>query len=95
MNALAKISKEENEKMIDIIEGINALKVLTKTLADNEVYEKNSEMYEKIKNDLKVSMSEYRNTWRNIIEKYGLDPEKGDNYVLNFDDCSVCYIENQ
>ena len=95
MNALAKISKEENEKMLDIIEDINALKVLTKTLADNEVYEKNSKMYDKIKNDLKVSMSEYRNIWRNIIEKYGLDPEKGDNYVLNFDDRSVCYIENQ
>lgn len=95
MNILVKISEEDNEKMIDIVEDINALKVLSKTLSVNEVFEKNSEMYEEIKNDLKTSMSNYRKTWGKIIEKYGLDPEKGDSYVLNFDDRSICYVENQ
>ena len=38
MNTVAVITKKENEKMMDIIEEINSLKVLTKTLAaDNEL----------------------------------------------------------
>lgn len=33
MNIIVTISEDENEKMMDIIEGINALKVLVQTLA--------------------------------------------------------------
>lgn len=39
MNTMVIISEEENEKMIDIIEELNALKVLAQTLAaNNELY---------------------------------------------------------
>ena len=96
MNTLAKINEKENERTMDIIEDINALKVLVQTLStNNELYNENSEMYEKIKNDLKASMLAYRAAWDEIIQKYELDPEKGDNYVLNFNNRSVHYVENQ
>lgn len=90
------ITEKENERMLDIIEEINALKVLTQTLAsDNELYYENSDLYSQIKEDLKASMSTYRVTWAEIIKKYELDPEKGDNYVLNFSDRSIHYMEEQ
>ncbi len=96
MNTIVIISEKENERMIDIIEEMNALKVLIQTLAsDDELYRENSELYERIKSDLKNTMSTYRIAWHEIIEKYQLDSEKGDNYVLNFNDRSIHYIENQ
>lgn len=96
MNTVAVITKKENEKMMDIIEEINSLKVLTKTLAaDNELYCKNSKMYGQIKKDLKASMTIYRAAWNEIIKKYQLDPEKGENYMLDFSDRSIHYMENQ
>ena len=90
------ITEKENERMLDIMEEINALKVLTQTLAaDNELYYENSELYGQIKEDLKNSMSTYRAAWAEIIQKYQLDPEKGDNYVLNFSDRSIKYMGNK
>ncbi len=95
MNIIVTISEDENEKMMDIIEGINALKVLVQTLAsDNELYNENSEMYTRIKNDLKNTMADYQTEWNKIIEKYHLDPEKCENYFLNFSDRSIQYVEN-
>lgn len=95
MNTMVIISEEENERMIDIIEELNALKVLAQTLAaNNELYHENSEMYGRIKKELKSNTASYRAEWHKIIEKYRLDPEKGDNYVLNFNDRSIHYIEN-
>lgn len=77
MNIIVTISEDENEKMMDIIEGINALKVLVQTLAsDNELYNENSEMYTRIKNDLKNTMADYQIEWNKIIEKYHLNFRK-------------------
>lgn len=95
MHTIVIISEKENEKMMDIVEEMNALKVLIQTLAfDDEVYCENSKLYQRIKNDLKNIIVTYRIAWREIIEKYHLDPEKGDNYVLNFDNRSIHYREN-
>lgn len=95
MNILATISEEENETMIDLIEGINAIKVLTQTLAsDNELFQANSDLYEKIKTDMKESLANYKKAWQDLIIQYELDPEKGDNYILNFTDRTIHYEEN-
>lgn len=51
-------------------------------------------MYDRIKKELKSNTTSYRAEWHKILEKYRLDPEKGDNYVLNFNDRSIHYIEN-
>ena len=48
----------------------------------------------KCKNDLKNTMADYQTEWNKIIEKYHLDPEKCENYFLNFSDRSIQYVEN-
>lgn len=94
MNILATISEVENETMIDLIEEINAIKVLTQTLAsDNELFQANSELYEKLKSDMKESLVNYKSAWQDLIVRYELDPEKGDNYILNFTDKTIYYEE--
>lgn len=94
MNELVIVSEEENEKMMDIVEEIDALKVLIQTLAaENDLYQKESVLYERIKADLKQSLNKYNTAWHSLIIKYQLDLEKADNYILDFGNRSIHYAE--
>lgn len=90
------IDEVDNKNMIDIYEEITSLKSLAQSLADNnELFLENSDLYERLKTDLKMTTENYRQAWKRLIDKYYLDESKGDQYILDFNSRKIVYKEEQ
>lgn len=87
---IVKITEEERDAIEDINEKMNSLISLSRTLCEeNVVYNENSDFYERIVEDMNKARSEYNSWWKEISEKYNLQPDRLDKYYVNFILCGI------
>ena len=82
---LKSISVEESKEVEKIYEDLNTSKVLFKLLATSDKeYIRNELLYFDIKKDYEIAQKKYSNWWSDIVERYGLDKSKQQEYVVDF-----------
>ena len=96
MYEVTVIDDVDNKDMINIFEEITSLKSLAQSLADNnELFLENSDLYERLKIDLKMATDNYRQAWKRLIDKYRLEESKGEQYILDFNSRKIIYKEEE
>lgn len=81
---LAKLLKEEIEEIENYFERINSLKALTLTFESDEIFSKNSNIYEKLVQDISDTNAHLQDWWVRMIHKYKLEKFKQDKLYVDF-----------
>lgn len=87
--------ESEREEVEALFERMNSLQTLSLTLAaNNDLFQENSHMYERIVSDLSQTQKMYQQWWERIGDKYNLNKSRLEEYRVNFQD-SCLYFEDE
>lgn len=93
MTKILSILETEKDEIESLFERINSLHSLSLTLAaNNDLFQENSNMFERIVSDLTQTQKMYNQWWQRIADKYHLDKSRLEEYRVNFQD-SYLYFQ--
>lgn len=81
---LIKLQKKEVAEIEGYFERMNSIKALTLTFELDEIFSKNSNMYEKLIQDMSVTSKKLESWWARMIGKYSLEKYKPDQLYVDF-----------
>lgn len=81
---IAELKKEEVSEIECYFERFNSLKELILVFEADEVFNKKSDMYEKILADVTQTRKNFDSWWSRMIEKYELQSYKIENLRVDF-----------
>lgn len=83
-NTVTKLMKNEIDEIELYFEKINSLKGLCLAFESDEIFNKNSLMYERLVQDLSKSNNEFTDWWNKIIIKYNLQKINREKMYVDF-----------
>ena len=82
---IVQVNELEKNEIEKLFERMNSLRSLSLTLStNNELFNENSYLYEKVLEDLSSTQKKYDQWWANIIKVYNLDQDKMAYYQIDF-----------
>lgn len=82
---IVQVNELEKNEIEKLFERMNSLRSLSLTLStNNELFNENSYLYEKVIEDLSSTQKKYDQWWANIIKVYNLDQDKMAYYQIDF-----------
>lgn len=81
---LIEITTEEVNEIENYFERMNSLKSLALTFENDEIFNKNSSMYERLVQDFVETQKNMQLWWTNIIHKYDLENYNQEKLFVDF-----------
>ncbi|HBC30312.1 MAG TPA: CXXX repeat peptide modification system protein [Clostridiales bacterium] len=82
---IVQVNEPQKNEIEKLFERMNSLRSLSLTLStNNELFNENSYLYEKVLEDLSSTQKKYDQWWANIIKVYNLDQDKMAYYQIDF-----------
>ncbi|MGS0763611.1 CXXX repeat peptide modification system protein [Syntrophomonas curvata] len=92
MTKILPILETEKDEIESLFERMNSLHGLSLTLAaSNDLFQENSNMFERIVSDLAQTQKKYKQWWECIADKYNLDKSRLEEYRVNFQDSCLYF----
>lgn len=77
--------EEEFIEILNIFEEMNSLKGMLRLFAsDDELFLRESKVYENLKEDYNKNQKDYSSWWGAALEKYGLEKSEAGRYQVDF-----------
>lgn len=86
---VGQVTPEEKNEILTLFERRNGLNELAKILTTD-----NSELYEKLVQDLGETSTKFQDWWNRMAEKYQWESSEGGNWEINFDTCEILLVTN-
>lgn len=88
LKVVGKVTEEEKNEIQQLFERRNGLNELAKILTAD-----NTELYEKLVNDLGETGTRFQAWWDRMGAKYQWESIEGGNWEINFDTCEVYLVK--
>lgn len=85
---VGKVTVEEKEQILQLFERRNGLAELAKIVTED-----NTELYEKLVNDMGATGTKFQQWWDNMSQKYQWESADGGNWEINFDTCEILLVK--
>ncbi|MBQ0090571.1 MAG: CXXX repeat peptide modification system protein [Prevotellaceae bacterium] len=86
---VGQVSNNERDQIKQLFERRNGLYELAKILTAD-----NSELYEKLVNDLGETSAKFQNWWDTMSQKYKWKSCKDGNWEINFETCEIFLVND-
>lgn len=84
---VGRVSEQERDEIQALFERRNGLNELAKVLTPE-----NTELYEKLVNDLGKTSSAFQNWWTKMSEKYSWESAENGHWEIDFNTCIISLI---